>query len=117
MHAPETTPVALFRIWDPRDKGAAALVAVAAWCFDLVLTIAIIAKVPYTEIDWVAYMQQVEAFLGGERDYTKIVGQTGPVVYPAGHLYIYTGTQGCPVTVVFGCLNPPSSPLLQRCTI
>ncbi|CAH8501739.1 unnamed protein product [Schistosoma turkestanicum] len=50
----------------------------------------IIDKVPYTEIDWVAYMQQVGGFLNGTLDYDKLEGQTGPCVYPAGHLYVYT---------------------------
>ncbi|CAO3588991.1 unnamed protein product [Absidia cylindrospora] len=35
-------------------------------------------------------MQQVQQFLDGERDYTKIHGDTGPLVYPAGFLYIYS---------------------------
>ena len=59
-------------------------------CLEIVLGIGIIYKIPYTEIDWVAYMQQVEIFLGGERDYSKIIGQTGPLVYPAGHVYLFT---------------------------
>lgn len=33
-----------------------------------------------TEIDWKAYMQEVEGFLNGERDYTKLKGDTGPLV-------------------------------------
>lgn len=45
---------------------------------------------PDTEIDWRAYMQQVEQVLSGERDYTKIQGDTGPLVYPAAHVWIYT---------------------------
>jgi len=28
--------------------------------------------------------------LQGERDYAAIEGSTGPIVYPAGHLYSYT---------------------------
>ena len=35
-------------------------------------------------------MQEVQGFLDGERDYTKIKGNTGPLVYPAGFLYIFT---------------------------
>jgi len=36
-------------------------------------------------------MDQVKTFLGGERNYINIKGQTGPLVYPAGFLYIFTG--------------------------
>lgn len=42
-----------------------------------------------TEIDWKAYNQQIALYLSGERDYTKIHGDTGPLVYPAAHVYIY----------------------------
>ncbi|OCF61010.1 dolichyl-P-Man:Man(5)GlcNAc(2)-PP-dolichyl mannosyltransferase [Kwoniella mangroviensis CBS 10435] len=57
---------------------------------EALLGVLIIWKIPYTKIDWPAYMQQVEMFLDGERDYSKIEGETGPLVYPALHLYIYT---------------------------
>lgn len=36
-------------------------------------------------------MEQVSQYVSGERDYTKIEGGTGPLVYPAAHVYIYTG--------------------------
>lgn len=35
-------------------------------------------------------MEEVEGYLGGERDYIKIEGNTGPLVYPAGFLYIFS---------------------------
>lgn len=35
-------------------------------------------------------MQQVSLYIAGERDYTAIKGSTGPLVYPAAHVYIYT---------------------------
>ncbi|KAL6710156.1 dolichyl-P-Man:Man(5)GlcNAc(2)-PP-dolichol alpha-1,3-mannosyltransferase [Coniothyrium glycines] len=49
----------------------------------------IIDKIPYTEIDWTTYMQQIAIYLKGERDYTKIEGSTGPLVYPGAHVWIY----------------------------
>ena len=56
---------------------------------DALLSVLIIRKIPYTEIDWQAYMQQIAQYRGGERDYTKIYGGTGPLVYGAGHVYVY----------------------------
>ncbi|KAF2808232.1 Lethal(2)neighbour of Tid protein [Mytilinidion resinicola] len=56
---------------------------------DAVLCGLIIWKIPYTEIDWTTYMQHIELYLKGERDYRKIEGSTGPLVYPAVHVYIY----------------------------
>jgi len=34
-------------------------------------------------------MEQVEQYVNGEHDYTKIKGGTGPLVYPAAHVYLY----------------------------
>lgn len=42
-----------------------------------------------TEIDWEAYMEEVGGFLAGERDYKNLKGGTGPLVYPAGFVYLY----------------------------
>lgn len=35
-------------------------------------------------------MQEVEGFLGGERNYFNLQGDTGPLVYPAGFVYVYS---------------------------
>jgi alpha-1,3-mannosyltransferase len=56
----------------------------------LIISIIIIWKVKYTEIDYKTYMQQVQMFLHGTRNYKEIKGDSGPLVYPAGFLYIYS---------------------------
>jgi alpha-1,3-mannosyltransferase len=45
-----------------------------------------------TNIDYLAYTQQATLFLApnNERVYSNLVGDTGPLVYPALHLYIYS---------------------------
>jgi len=96
-----------------------AAAAVAFFLVDAVLTCIIVAKVPYTEIDWIAYMEEVEGVMGGvsfeqrrlapcrtvgalrvltpttqlrqEYDYSKLRGQTGPLVYPGGFVWVYAG--------------------------
>ncbi|KAE8671303.1 Dol-P-Man:Man(5)GlcNAc(2)-PP-Dol alpha-1,3-mannosyltransferase [Hibiscus syriacus] len=84
--------------------------ALALLIIDSVLVSFIIAYVPYTKIDWDAYMSQVSGFLGGERDYNFLLGDTGPLVYPAGFLYVYsaiqyvTGGQVFPAQILFGVL-------------
>jgi alpha-1,3-mannosyltransferase len=56
---------------------------------ELLLSIVIIRRVSYTEIDWQAYMQEVQTWQDGETDYLHIRGDTGPLVYPAGFLYLF----------------------------
>lgn len=75
--------------------------------FEVFLNIFIVHNVKYTEIDWKAYMQEIEGFLNGTLDYKQLkgwkvvvlhindlnfafVGDTGPLVYPAGFVYIYS---------------------------
>ncbi|NXX85230.1 ALG3 mannosyltransferase, partial [Urocolius indicus] len=55
------------------------------------LNLWVIRRVPYTEIDWQAYMEEVEGFANGTLDYTQLQGGTGPLVYPAGFVYIFLG--------------------------
>ncbi|KAG0471726.1 hypothetical protein HPP92_016272 [Vanilla planifolia] len=55
-------------------------------------------------------MSQVTGFLDGERDYMNLKGDTGPLVYPAGFLYVYsaikfvTAGQVFPAQILFGAL-------------
>ncbi|XP_068659583.1 dol-P-Man:Man(5)GlcNAc(2)-PP-Dol alpha-1,3-mannosyltransferase [Aristolochia californica] len=85
-------------------------VAGALLVADAILTFLVISFVPYTKIDWDAYMSQVSGFLGGERDYENLEGDTGPLVYPAGFLYVYsaiqfiTGGEVYPAQIIFGIL-------------
>ncbi|KAM0321906.1 hypothetical protein ACHAQA_009803 [Verticillium albo-atrum] len=89
--APPTQPInLLLDIVNGRHKLSRAI-PLGLLVLDAVLCILIILKVPYTEIDWVAYMEQIGQIVAGERDYSKIKGGTGPLVYPAAHVYAYTG--------------------------
>ncbi|TFK54964.1 mannosyltransferase [Heliocybe sulcata] len=56
---------------------------------DAFFTQVIIRFISYTEIDWRTYMSQVDLYIKGERDYSLIKGPTGPLVYPAGHVYVF----------------------------
>uniref|UniRef100_A0A8D2Q3N9 Dol-P-Man:Man(5)GlcNAc(2)-PP-Dol alpha-1,3-mannosyltransferase n=1 Tax=Varanus komodoensis TaxID=61221 RepID=A0A8D2Q3N9_VARKO len=51
----------------------------------------VIQRVAYTEIDWKAYMDEVEGVVNGTLDYIQLKGDTGPLVYPAGFVYIFLG--------------------------
>ncbi|OQV12089.1 Dol-P-Man:Man(5)GlcNAc(2)-PP-Dol alpha-1,3-mannosyltransferase [Hypsibius exemplaris] len=75
-------------MWNPKvAKRWSRLLLVLEVC----LCATIIKRVNYTEIDWQAYMQEVEGFLNGTLDYSKLEGGTGPLVYPAGFVYIFSG--------------------------
>ena len=58
---------------------------------EVCVNIFVIQKIRYTEIDWKAYMQEVEGVLNGTFDYMQLKGDTGPLVYPAGFVYIFSG--------------------------
>ncbi|XP_072560313.1 dol-P-Man:Man(5)GlcNAc(2)-PP-Dol alpha-1,3-mannosyltransferase isoform X1 [Paramormyrops kingsleyae] len=66
------------------------LVTAVLWLFEIGINIWVIQKVAYTEIDWKAYMEEVEGVINGTYDYTLLKGGTGPLVYPAGFVYIFT---------------------------
>lgn len=76
--------------WLLFNKSAYPIVAALLLAAEAVLGVMIIKRIAYTEIDWVAYMQEVGGFLEGERDYENLKGDTGPLVYPAGFVYIYS---------------------------
>ena len=58
---------------------------------DVLICVAILASSAYTEIDWVAYMEEANGFMvHHELDYMELKGGTGPLVYPAGFTYIYS---------------------------
>ncbi|KAI0986915.1 hypothetical protein GJ496_007475 [Pomphorhynchus laevis] len=75
-------------LFDSRICGPAFLVVI--WLCSVAISVMVVRKVPYTEIDWKTYMQQVEIFLNGTLDYYQLKGDTGPLVYPAGFLYVYS---------------------------
>lgn len=93
------------------------LIADAALCGLIIWTI------PYTEIDWQAYMEQVEIYLTGERDYKNIEGGTGPLVYPAVHVYIYRalyaltdrGTNILLAQIIFGLVYLANLAVVMAC--
>lgn len=104
----------LSKMQKPSIMGSKIDLAVAFACalvvLDSILVFLIIARVPYTKIDWDAYMSQVTGFHEGERDYGNLKGDTGPLVYPAGFLYVYsaiqyvTGGEVLPAQILFGVL-------------
>ncbi|XP_072111238.1 dol-P-Man:Man(5)GlcNAc(2)-PP-Dol alpha-1,3-mannosyltransferase [Mobula birostris] len=64
-------------------------VAVCLWVAEICVNLWVIHRVPYTEIDWKAYMDEVEGVINGTYDYTQLKGDTGPLVYPAGFVYLF----------------------------
>lgn len=46
---------------------------------EAVVNVIIIERVKYTEIDWIAYMQEVEGFINGTLDYRELKGEHGTV--------------------------------------
>ncbi|KAG7214715.1 hypothetical protein INR49_010607 [Caranx melampygus] len=65
------------------------LVVSVLWFLEIGINVWVIQKVAYTEIDWKAYMDEVEGVINGTYDYTQLKGDTGPLVYPAGFVPPY----------------------------
>ncbi|XP_068605200.1 dol-P-Man:Man(5)GlcNAc(2)-PP-Dol alpha-1,3-mannosyltransferase [Brachionichthys hirsutus] len=66
------------------------LVVSILWFVEIGINVWVIQKVAYTEIDWKAYMDEVEGVVNGTYDYAQLKGDTGPLVYPAGFVYVFT---------------------------
>ncbi|ODQ66857.1 ALG3-domain-containing protein [Nadsonia fulvescens var. elongata DSM 6958] len=81
-------PIAKLRNYATNPQYSARL-ALALFLIEIIVCVGIIWKVPYTEIDWIAYMQQAEQLLSGTTDYSQVEGQTGPLVYPGGHVKVF----------------------------
>ncbi len=80
---------AMRRLRDPRDRNAVMFVCVALIaCEAMVLPLIILTRT-FVHIDYCSYIDQVRCYVLGERDYTEIRGENGPLVYPAGFLYVY----------------------------
>ncbi|XP_078373339.1 dol-P-Man:Man(5)GlcNAc(2)-PP-Dol alpha-1,3-mannosyltransferase-like [Oculina patagonica] len=73
------------------DPSMTWIVALGLLLAEVVVNILVIWKIKYTEIDWEAYMEEVEGVINGTYDYTNLKGATGPLVYPAGFVYIFAG--------------------------
>lgn len=62
------------------DPGVLYLAIPFLLILEFVINLAVVEKVPYTEIDWRAYMQEVEGVLNGTLNYAELKGDTGPLV-------------------------------------
>ena len=85
-----------------------ALIPLILLC-ELFLNLIIVWKVRYTEIDWKAYMQEVQGVLDGQWDYLELRGGTGPLVYPAGFVYIFAALHRLTGADPLCCRLPPDA--------
>lgn len=60
-------------IFDPAQLSWISFIIIFA---ELFLNIFIVENVKYTEIDWIAYMQEVGGFLNGTLDYSQLKGKS-----------------------------------------
>lgn len=73
------------------DPAKLPLVSVGILLVELLLNVIVVQRVPYTEIDWVAYMQECEGFLNGTTNYSLLRGKFF-ADYPAPAINNYSGT-------------------------
>lgn len=55
------------------------VVSVAILLAELILNVFIVQRIRYTEIDWIAYMQECEGFLNGTTNYSLLRGTLAPM--------------------------------------
>eukprot|EP00466_Bigelowiella_natans_P001372 jgi/Bigna1/77632/fgenesh1_pg.49_\ len=66
------------------------VITILLFMAEVALNILIIRRVPYTEIDWQAYMSEVQPVLKQwDFNYSHLRGDTGPLVYPGGFVWLY----------------------------
>lgn len=58
------------------DPAKLPIVSIAILITELILNVIVIERVKYTEIDWIAYMQECEGFLNGTTNYSLLKGIT-----------------------------------------
>lgn len=51
------------------------VVSVAILLAELILNVFVVERIKYTEIDWIAYMQECEGFLNGTTNYSLLRGE------------------------------------------
>lgn len=56
------------------DPSKLPIVTVGILLIELILNIFIVQRIKYTEIDWIAYMQECEGFLNGTTNYALLKG-------------------------------------------
>uniref|UniRef100_A0A0N5BC83 dolichyl-P-Man:Man5GlcNAc2-PP-dolichol alpha-1,3-mannosyltransferase n=1 Tax=Strongyloides papillosus TaxID=174720 RepID=A0A0N5BC83_STREA len=78
------------RIVNSKDEYIFNLTSKFCLISEILICVLILTFGKYTEIDWSTYMQQIKLYQSGEYNYTKIGGDTGPCVYPAGFLRIFS---------------------------
>lgn len=59
-------------LFDPSQLGIVSWIILVA---ELVLNVLVVQRVRYTEIDWIAYMQECEGFLNGTTNYAMLKGK------------------------------------------